>query len=103
MGHRIHIPKSFKLNGKEIPVVFDSTYCNGIKAWGEADFDSKVITLNRVSDGKKISKRLVDQTFYHELVHMILDSCQRHNLKWNEEFVEDFAQRLYEFEKTKKL
>ena len=42
-----------------------------------------------------------EKTYYHELIHMILDSMGKHNLKYNEGFVEEFAQRLYEYEKTK--
>jgi len=79
----------------------DDDYCNENGFLGEADFTEKVITLCDKYEGKRIKKPEKEKTFYHELTHMILDSMKRHKLKYNEDFVEDFAQRLYEYEKTK--
>jgi len=50
---------------------------------------------------KPVQKKDKEQTFFHELVHMILDSMGRDRLKWSEDFVDLFAKRLYEYEKTK--
>jgi hypothetical protein len=97
----IIIPESFKLSGKLIKVIIDDDYCQDNKFYGEADFTEKVITLCDKYNGKRIKKAEKEKTFYHELTHMILDSMKRHRLKYNEDFVEEFAQRLYEFEKTK--
>jgi len=101
MNGSIIIPEKFKLNKKTIRVIIDDDYCNDNEYLGEADFTEKVITLCNKYGGKKVTKREKEKTYYHELVHMILDSMNRHRLKYNEGFVEDFAQRLYEYEKTK--
>lgn len=95
------IPSQFKLNGKVVRIIIDDDYCMDNGMVGEADFTEKVITLCDKYCGKKIKKSEKEQTYFHELVHMILDSMARHNLKYNEEFVEEFSQRLYEYEKTK--
>lgn len=95
------IPSQFKLRGKVIRIIVDDDYCADGGMVGEADFTEKVITLCDKYNGKKVNKMEKEQTYFHELVHMILDSMDRHNLKYNEAFVEEFSQRLYEYEKTK--
>ena len=101
MNGSIIIPESFKLNKKTIRVIVDDHYCTENGFVGEADFTEKVITLCDKYAGKRIKKPEKEKTYYHELIHMILDSMGKHNLKYNEGFVEEFAQRLYEYEKTK--
>lgn len=101
MNGSIIIPEMFSLNRKKIRVIVDNHYCQENEFLGEADFTEKVITLCDRYNGKKISKPEREKTYYHELIHMILDSMGKHNLKYNEDFVEEFAQRLYEYEKTK--
>lgn len=101
MNGSIIIPERFKLNGKTIQVIIDDDYCNAHGFVGEADFTEKVITLCDKYCGKRIKKPEKEKTYYHELIHMILDSMGKHNLKYNEGFVEEFAQRLYEYEKSK--
>jgi len=101
MNGSILIPEKFKLNKKTIKVVIDDDYLSEWKYMGEADFTRKEIILCDKYKGKTVCKREKEQTYFHELVHMILDSMSRHNLKYNEDFVEEFSQRLYEYEKTK--
>lgn len=95
------IPTKFKLKGKTITVEIDDNYCEENGMVGEADFTEKIITLCNKFKGKKITKAEKEKTYYHELVHMVLDSIDRHKLKYTEDFVEAFAQRLYEYEKSK--
>lgn len=97
MNGSILIPERFKLNGKWVKVTIDDDYCESQKIDGEADFTQKEIILA----AKGIKKPDREKTYFHELVHMILDSMERHNLKYNEDFVENFSQKLYEYEKTK--
>lgn len=101
MNGSILIPEKFRLNKKAITVIVDDQYCSELKYLGEADFTEKIITLCGRYKGKKIAKVEREKTFFHELVHMILDSMGRERLKYDENFVEDFAQRLYEYEKTR--
>lgn len=101
MNGSILIPEIFKLNGKKIKVIIDDDYLSSCKFVGEADFTEKEIILCGKYKGKKVSKKEKEKTYFHELVHMILDSMGRHNLKYNEGFVDEFSQLLYEYEKTK--
>ena len=97
------IPEKFCLNKKRIIVIVDDDYCKQEGLWGEADFTEKLITLcHRAPKGKILKKAVKENTFFHELVHHILDSMGEEVLKYNEKFVELFADRLYEYEKTKR-
>jgi hypothetical protein len=102
MPNKITIPLEFKLNGKKITVEFDNDYCESEGYLGEADFELKLITLSSTDNGKKLPKSEIDKTFYHELMHLVLDAAGRHKLKFNEEFVDRVGLLLYEFERTKK-
>ena len=95
------IPEKFRLNGKKVMVIIDDDYCKEESCVGEADFTQKLITLASICNGKKITKSEKEKTFFHELVHMILDSMGRYKLKYDEKFVDDFALLLHEYEKSK--
>lgn len=93
----IKIPISFRLGKSHISVHVDDEYCSENKAYGEADFTEKKILLCDKYKGAKIKHSEIEITFYHELVHMILDACKRHNLKYNEDFVDEFSKKLHQF------
>ena len=103
MPNKITIPTEFKLNGKKITVEFDDEYCEAKGYLGEADFDLRLITLTSKDGSKNLPKSEIDKTFYHELMHLILDAANRHQLKYNEDFVDAVGLLLYEFERTKKF
>jgi hypothetical protein len=70
---------------------------------GEADFTRKVISLADTHiDKTRVPIAEQRKTFYHELMHMMLDACNRHKLKYNEDFVDEMGLLLYEFERTRK-
>lgn len=96
------IPSLFKLGGKKVTVIIDDDYCRDDKLWGEADFTERIITLcHKDWKTRVVKKSDKEKTFFHELVHQILHSMD-HKLKWDEDFVEEFSKRLYEYEKTKR-
>lgn len=99
--NKIELPKSFKLNGNLITVEFDNKYCDAKEIYGEANMSEGKITLSTKLLGKKLSKKDIEGTFYHELVHHILHHSREDVIKYNEEFVEKIAQLFYEFEKTR--
>lgn len=101
MNGSILIPERFKLNGKVVKVIIDDEYCIEQKYLGEADFTDKLITLCDKYKGKKLSKCQKEKVYFHELIHMILDAMGKEELKYDEEFVESFALKLYEYEKSK--
>lgn len=101
MNGTIIIPERFCLNKKKITVIIDDDYCADEGLWGEADFTQKTIILCHRSKKKVLKKSDKEKTFFHELVHQILHSMGKEHLKYDEDFVELFSQRLYEYEKTK--
>jgi len=101
MNGSILIPEKFKLKGELIHVVIDNEYCNEDEIYGEADFTLALITLCNRYKGKALKKSLKEKTFFHELVHMILDAMGQDELNKDEDFVDAFADLWYEFEKSK--
>lgn len=97
------IPEDFKLAMKRIRVIVNDDYCKSEGLWGEADFTQRLITLcHRTPKGKILKKSLKEKTFFHELVHQILYSMGQEQLMYDEDFVDLFAERLYEYENTKR-
>lgn len=88
------IPKTFKLFGSTINVVFDNVRMNNVNAYGEADYSNLTITLSDTEGITPLSKDRILDCFYHEKVHMILDSMQERDLSKNEKFVDLFAKLL---------
>lgn len=100
------IPEKFYLSGRQVKVLINDPYLNKKRYHGLSVFKKSIIYLCNFFDGKPLPKTQKEQTFYHELVHMILDDMSAkddklNRLKYDEDFVEGFAQRLYEYEKTK--
>lgn len=101
MNGSFSIPEKFKLNGEHYRVIIDNDYCTDDGIYGEADFTLRLITICGRYNNKVLKKSLKEKTFLHELVHQILHIMGKDELKYDEDFVEEFAQRLYEYEKTK--
>ena len=101
MNGSILIPERFRLNGEPYTVIIDDDYCNDDCVYGEADFTQRLITICRKYNGKILKKSIREKTYFHELVHQILHSMDKEELKYDEAFVEAFAQRIYEYEKSK--
>ena len=102
MNGSILIPEEFRLNKKRIRVKINDDYCDSKAYLGEADFDSKIITLSDKYKGKRLKTETKEKTFYHELVHFIFDACGYEEMKYDEEMVDKIAMKFYEYEKTKK-
>jgi len=94
------IPSSFTLGGSNIDVVFTDSKMG--KEVGQLNFVICKIFVAKEFNGYKCTGDYMETTFYHELVHGILDSMGRHTLSEDEEFVEGFANLLHQYEKTKK-
>jgi hypothetical protein len=88
------IPKSFKIFGDKIDVIFDEEYCNARKLYGEASFTEAKIRLSTTAERDILSQDRIEDTFYHEKVHIILDAMKEHELSSNEKFVDLFAKLL---------
>lgn len=94
------IPKSFQLFGTTINVIFDDEKCTDKSLYGESIYSSKKIMLCDNLGIKKLSEDTIMDTFYHEKIHMILDSMSEHELSSNEKFVDIFAKLLRQSDVT---
>jgi hypothetical protein len=99
---RKNIPKSFKLFATEIKVVWDNKYCNDKQLYGEADYGASQITLSETNGITPLSDGKIVDTFYHEKVHIILDTMMERELSKNEKFVDQFAKLLRQADETAK-
>lgn len=97
------IPKRFNLAGQEIQVVWDNEYMLDREILGEVTLDYNVIKLATKGRGaKELPKERIEQVYFHEVVHAILDTMGKDKLSSSEEFVEGFSSLLYQVLKTSK-
>jgi hypothetical protein len=91
--------KKFKLGAKE----FNVELVHSIDDTGLGRTYSMLnkIKISKTWQNYELEESSKDQTFYHELVHAILDELGEHELSQNERFVQSFSVLLYQFEKTK--
>ena len=99
----MRIPKSFKLFGTTVHVVFDDERMNNESIVGESDFAKSLISLTESYKGDLLTEDVIADTYYHEKVHMILDSMKEHELSKNEKFVEVFSKLLRQSDETAEL
>lgn len=86
------IPKSFNLGGLTVNVEFDDNLCKNKKMIGEAQYHMLRIVLDTVTT----KHQMIEQCFYHKLVHWILYVMNEDELRNNEKFVDVFSQFLYQ-------
>lgn len=110
------IPKSFSLLGHEYKIEIVDDLYEKEDRYGDADPDAKKIRIqsigevrrifeengSNVTDILKITAEDQIETFFHELMHIVLHSMGQHKLYKNETFVSLMGKCLLEIEKTKK-
>lgn len=96
----MRIPKSFKLFATPIEVVFDNNRMQDMGCYGLAEYSFSKITLADMYELKPLSDGKIMDTFYHEKVHMILDTMNERDLSQNEKFVDTFAKLLRQSDET---
>lgn len=94
------IPKSFKLFSTTVNVVFDDNRMNDLGCVGLSEIFHSRITLSKTRHGDEMPADTVLDTFYHEKIHMILDSMNETKLSGNEKFIEVFAKLLRQADET---
>lgn len=94
------IPKSFKLFATTVNVEFDNQRMNDKQQYGESDYTTSKITLSDINGQRKLSQDNILDTFYHEKVHMILDTMGEYDLSRNEKFVDTFAKLWRQADET---
>jgi len=88
------LPKRIKIGDRWYSVdVAESMHERGIA--GEVHYAKRTITVARRSyHGVPLKLSALHETFWHELVHAILESMNETELNNNESFVEEFSARL---------
>lgn len=98
------IPVRFKILGQDFKVVFDDELCKKEGSYGMY-FPSlnKLVLSKRFEENNEIvdlDEDFIKHTFYHELIHAILNVMQEKELYENERFIDIFAGILLQIEKT---
>lgn len=99
----MNIPNRFQLYGQTIEVQLKKDVLYSCDAYGLAEYRKNVISLQEPSDSCEVPREMLEQTFYHELVHFILDRMGgklAEELRDNEEFVDRFGSLLHQVIKT---
>ena len=95
------IPKYFYIFGEKIKVSFLKAIKNkegdAYGVWLETE---NKIKLAKTVFKKPLEQDQMEQTYFHELTHVILDSIGEPNLSENEIFVDKFSKALYQVLKS---
>jgi len=96
------IPKSFQLYATKIDIVYDNKLMNEKSQYGESRYSESKIVMSDTHNLDPLSKDKMLDTFYHEKVHMLLDTMGEHELSNNEKFVDTFGKLLRQSDVTAK-
>jgi len=92
----MHIPKRFKVLGQQIEVGYDKTLLKTRDAIGYNNLQGEKILLQPPNAADNLTRRAVEHTFCHELVHIILMSMEERELAVTEKFVDVFGGLLHQ-------
>ena len=90
------IPETFSVFGTNYKVVYEDTLVYENDCKGEAHARFNVIKLQSNTDAVPVLPEQQEQTFFHELVHIILDEMDEATLSKNEQFVTLFSKLLHQ-------
>ena len=89
------IPDRFHVGGIEYEVKFVTNECNDSN-FGRIEYFTSEVKLQKERNDKPISRGQLTQTFWHEVVHSILDAMGDNERNNNEPFVTCFSSILNE-------
>lgn len=93
---RFKIPSAFMLHGQTIKVKRVNHIITENNTLGEAHLGRNFIYLQNSIEGRKLTTEQIEQTFIHELVHMILFHAGQEELTVDEAFVELVSNLLHQ-------
>lgn len=97
------VPKEFNLLGHTIAVKTNNDRMGDKHALGYCHPLHNKITLADTTDGKPLQLSVIEHTFCHELVHLILNTMGEDELYKNEKFVDVFGGLLHQYLTTAKF
>ena len=90
------IPESFKQYAQEITIKYKKSLSNKHGCWGKCYYDRNEIEFQDNKYEVGLPGLKIEETFYHELVHIILYHAGEHELRNNEKFVDVFSGLLHQ-------
>ncbi len=91
------IPTSFKQYAQEVTVRYKKNLSNKHGSWGKCYYDSNEIELQDLNyESVNVPPGKLEETFIHELVHVILYFAGESELRNNEKFVDVFSGLLHQ-------
>ena len=89
------IPKTIRVGNKKYSIEIVETMLQR-RRMGMIDYSTQRITLGRKSNvtGQHYSQAVMTETFWHELVHAILNDMGQTALNKDEKFVSEFSKQL---------
>lgn len=97
------IPTEFNLLGHTILVKINNDRMGDKSALGYCQPLHNEILLADTTDGKALQVSVIEHTFCHELVHLILNTMNENELYKNEKFVDVFGGLLHQYLVTAKF
>lgn len=94
-----YIPKSCELGGVEFTTLFIKNPENSNILRESSVFDCR-IKLQELNYGQTITDKQNQNTYFHEIIHMMLDQIGEFELSKNEKFVQNMGNMLFEFLRT---
>lgn len=64
--------------------------------YGHWDGTTCTIKIAKTAGGEPLSDKRMEQTFFHELIHAVLDSIGEDELNENERFIDAFSNVFYQ-------
>ena len=90
------IPKNFEVAGKIINVEINSNHSSAQKTYGQCLYDQNRIILDDYIKSN-LNKQVIEQTFIHEIIHMINAILSKNNtICDDEEYVNPLSELLYQ-------
>lgn len=87
------IPKKFSVGALDYKVEIVENLRYG-EEFGHWDGTTCTIRIAKTAGGEPLSDRRKEQTFFHELIHAVLDSIGEDELNENEQFIDAFSNAL---------
>ena len=94
------LPSSISIMGQDIEIEHCESLLDTEECWGLWYAEKNLIRVQ--SPDERHPKDLCFQSYYHELVHAILDITGHDKLSKSEDFVERLSQAIYQAEKSRK-
>lgn len=91
------IPKQFKLFGQTITVEYTNKLVTDNDSVGHAVYRENKIILQKATEGIPRAKEMIEQTFFHELFHLVFNFIGESELRDNEKLIDVISALFHQF------